>query len=96
MDVNVTLRVNPFILHQNYPNPFKTYTWIEFDLPEDGHVTLDVYNSSGQKVETIVSQFMMSDNYKFKWESRNFPTGTYYLSIKTETFIETIKMSLLK
>jgi hypothetical protein len=96
LDVNVTLEINPSRLHQNHPNPFISYTWIEFDLYEDSHVELEVYNSSGQKIETILSQYMRSDSYRFKWESRNYPSGKYYLSLKTKAFTETIKMLLLK
>ncbi len=95
VDIEINLKVNPFMIHQNYPNPFTSYTWIEFDLPEDGPVTIDVYNSKGDKIETIVSRYMMSGNYKIKWDSRNFAGGIYFLSIRTKSYRETIKMSLI-
>jgi hypothetical protein len=95
-DININLKVNPFILHQNYPNPFNSHTWIEYDLPEDGPVTMEIFNTMGQKCETIISKYMTSGSYKTLWNSGNFSTGIYFLSIKTKTFKETIKMSLLK
>jgi Beta xylosidase C-terminal Concanavalin A-like domain/Secretion system C-terminal sorting domain len=94
VNIDINLKVNPIMIHQNYPNPFTSYTWIEFDLPEDGPVTIDVYNSKGDKMETLVSRYMMSGNYKIKWDSRNFAGGIYFLSIRTKSYRETIKMSL--
>ncbi len=96
IDIDVNLKVNPIMLHQNYPNPFTSFTWIEFDLPEDGMVTIDAYNSDGDKIETIVSHYMVSGNYKIKWDSHNFQGGVYILSMRTKSFRETIKMLLLK
>ncbi len=95
-DIAVNLKVNPEMLHPNYPNPFTSFTWIAFDLPEDGPVALDVFNLNGAKVETIVSHYMLSGNYSIKWDSRNFRPGIYILSIRTKSYRETIKMLLLK
>ena len=83
-------------LHQNYPNPFSTNTWIEFDLAEDTDVTLEIYSSQGHKIETVVSQYMRSGNHKLIWNSRNYPSGTYFLSLKTNIFIDRIKIVKIK
>jgi hypothetical protein len=81
-------------LYHNYPNPFKTNTWIEYDLAEDSHVTLEIYNSMGQKVETILSQYQRADGYRIIWNSNNYPPGVYYLRMKAGTFTDTIRMLL--
>jgi hypothetical protein len=95
-EIKVNLCVNPNILHQNYPNPFNSSTWIEYDLPEDGPVTLEIYNPQGQKICTILSNYQTQGSYKFEWESRNYPPGLYILLIKTRNFSEAIKMALIK
>ncbi len=97
MDKTIEIKfLKPYKLLQNYPNPFNTFTWTEFYLDEDSQVTLDVYNASGQKIETMLNQYMRSGSYRLKWESRNFASGNYFLSLKTEKFTDTIKMSLIK
>ena len=95
-DIEVNLDINQGILHQNYPNPFNYSTWIEYDLPEDGPVTLDLYNPKGQKCSTIVTEYLISGNYKLNLESGDLPSGIYFLLLRTKNFTETIKISILK
>jgi regulation of enolase protein 1 (concanavalin A-like superfamily) len=83
-------------LYRNYPNPFTTFTWIEYYLAEDSHVILDVHNSFGQKTETIQNQFMRAGNYRFLWETGNYPPGLYFLSLKTKNFVDQIKIIKLR
>jgi hypothetical protein len=44
-----------YALYQNYPNPFNPSTTIRFDLKQTSTVTLDIYNTLGQRV--------LEDNY---------------------------------
>lgn len=94
-DINVSLKINPSILHQNYPNPFNESTWIEYDLPENGNMTLEIYDSKGQKTETILNRYTESGNYKIEWRPHNYPSGIYYLLIKTKSYTGTIMMSFI-
>jgi hypothetical protein len=95
-EIEVDLAVNPNILHQNYPNPFIACTWIEYDLPEDGPVSIEIYGSGGHKITTLLNHYMTSGNYKLKWDAWSFPAGFYILKIKTKSFSETAKMVLMK
>ena len=95
-DIEVNLDVNQNMLHQNYPNPFSQFTWIEYDLPEEGQVTLELYSSNGQKSSILVNSYMMPGSYKLKWEPRDLPSGIYFLVLRSKSFIETIRISILK
>ena len=54
----ITLKPVPqeFALHQNYPNPFNPVTTINYDLPQQTHVNLMIYDILGREVVKLVSE----------------------------------------
>ncbi len=90
-----------FALRQNYPNPFNPVTSIEFELPNDGNITLSVYNMLGQKVAMLVDEYSRAGVHTVKWDGRNdlgqlVSTGVYLYRINAGNFNATKKMILLK
>ncbi|MBT8378514.1 MAG: T9SS type A sorting domain-containing protein [Ignavibacteria bacterium] len=83
-------------LGQNYPNPFNPSTTINFSIPEASFVSLKVYNSLGQEVATLVFKELNAGNYKYDWNAKNFTSGIYFYTLKSEGFVQTKKMILLK
>lgn len=81
-------------LYQNFPNPFSEYTWIEYDLDEDTNVSLEVYNSMGSKVETIVNSKMNAGRHRLLWTPVNYNPGTYFITLTTSTSREVIKATI--
>jgi len=66
-----------FQLLQNYPNPFNPTTQIPFSLNKAGHVTLKVYNLTGQEVATLMDGEMTAGNHTVTFDGAGLPTGTY-------------------
>ena len=90
-----------FALQQNFPNPFNPSTEIRFDIPENDHVTLSVYNMMGQKVKTLASGNMTPGYHSIIWNGTNdigakVATGMYFYSINTKNFQSIKKMLFLK
>ena len=90
-----------FALQQNFPNPFNPSTEIRFDIPENEHVTLIIYNMMGQKVKTLASGNMIPGYHSIIWNGTNdigakVATGTYFYSINTSNFQSIRKMLFLK
>jgi len=88
-------------LHQNNPNPFNPITSIDFDLPEKGNVTLEVYNMLGQKVHTLVSGELEAGYHTVRWNGtddsgRELVSGVYFYKLDTGNESFTRKMVLLK
>jgi hypothetical protein len=83
-------------LEQNYSNPFNPSTTIEFSLPEQTFVKLEIFNSLGEKVSTLVSEELNVGNYKYEWNAENQSSGIYYYSLTTNNFSITKKLVLLK
>lgn len=85
-----------FSLSQNYPNPFNPSTTINFSIPQSSFVTLKIYNSLGQEVETLVADELGAGSYKFDWNAESLTSGIYFYKLQSGNFIETKKMTLLK
>jgi photosystem II stability/assembly factor-like uncharacterized protein len=85
-----------FSLEQNYPNPFNPSTTIKFSLPKASYVTLNIFNSLGQEVAKLVSQYISAGTYTTLWKAVGIPSGVYFYRITAGEFLETKKLLLIK
>jgi hypothetical protein len=83
-------------LEQNYPNPFNPSTTIKFSLPEATNVQLNIYNTLGQKVAEIVNTNLEAGYHSYEWEAGEVASGIYIYELRTDKFISTKKMVLLR
>ncbi len=67
-----------FSLNANYPNPFNPTTNIQFELPQDGHVMLAVFNTLGQEVTRLVDQNLERGLHNISWDARGNASGIYF------------------
>ncbi len=94
--VKKTKEPQAFVLHQNRPNPFNPSTSIEFYLPRAGNVRLEVYNASGQLVETLVDDHRAAGSHMANWNTAGKSSGVYFYRFRSGDFTATRKMTLLK
>ena len=89
---------NNFSLAQNYPNPFNPTTMIKYSIGSNQHVTLKIYNVLGNEVVTLVNEVKDAGSYvvDFSTNSVQLSSGVYYYQLKSDSFIETKKMILIK
>ena len=85
-----------FEVSQNYPNPFNAQTEIEYSLPRESHVRIEIYNLLGQNVETLVDDTRQAGYHQVVWDATNVPTGVYFYRIAAGDFTQTRKMLLMK
>ena len=88
--------VDNYVLYQNYPNPFNPTTTIRYELPQDGIVTINIYNILGQRVKTILNEFKRADRYEITFNGAGLASGVYFYTLKVNNFIKTKKMILIK
>jgi uncharacterized protein (TIGR02145 family) len=93
--------VDKFELLGNFPNPFNPTTQIKFLLPDDGLVTLKIYNVTGQLVRTLVNEYMSHGSHTLEWNATNdngfnLPTGIYFYRLQAGSFVKTSKMIYMK
>jgi Concanavalin A-like lectin/glucanases superfamily/Secretion system C-terminal sorting domain len=87
---------NPFFLYQNFPNPFNSTTKISFYLENREMVKLDVYNSLGEHISTLINQELGSGSHSFSFTEHNLPSGIYFYRIVYQSKSETKSMLLIK
>ncbi len=95
-----TLRIDPrgrvpaaFVLRGNAPNPFAGSTTIRYDLPEDAHVRITVYDALGRRVATLVDEEQRAGADKaVRFGAEGLPSGVYFYRIEAGTTVRTRKM----
>ncbi|HEY9167552.1 MAG TPA: T9SS type A sorting domain-containing protein [Candidatus Kryptonia bacterium] len=85
-----------YVLLQNYPNPFNPTTTIEYSVPNNGFVTLKVYNILGQEVTTLFSGVRQAGNYQATFEGAKFASGVYFYRLNAGSVSITRKLVLMK
>ncbi len=88
--------VSGFQLAQNYPNPFNAATTINYNLAKPGMVKIELYNTIGQKVQTLVNEMKASGSYSLQINFNHLNSGIYFYKIETSEFSRTAKMVLMK
>lgn len=90
-----------FRLAQNFPNPFNPGTTIRYDVPEQRHVRLIIYNMPGEKVKTLVDEVQQPGSYRITWDGSDSrgqpaPSGVYFYRFNAGIVSGTKKMLLLR
>jgi len=84
------------MLSQNYPNPFNPQTVIEFALPFESKVVLEVFTLQGRRVATLINEVKPSGSHLFTFDATHLPSGVYFYRLQAGTMSVVKKMTLLK
>ncbi|UCG91815.1 MAG: SBBP repeat-containing protein [candidate division WOR-3 bacterium] len=84
-------------LSQNFPNPFKDLTQINYGVPHKTAVNISIYNAAGQCMKTLVDDVKAPGFYKVSWNGtdnmgRSLAMGIYFLRMTTDESIEITKL----
>jgi hypothetical protein len=85
-----------FILKQNYPNPFNPSTTISYTLPSASNIKLIVYNTLGQTIKTLVSEYKTAGSYTMNFNASALPSGIYFYKLEAGQFSQIKKMIVIK
>ena len=85
----------------NYPNPFNASTTIRYNIPKNGDVRINIYNTKGQLVKTLIDEYKTKGNYQIVWNGKDgngnsVSSSLYFLQITDVRNAQTHKMLLLK
>jgi hypothetical protein len=84
-------------LIRNFPNPFSTNTNISFTIDKPGFVDITLYNCTGEKVKTLLSEFVHTKESSIIFNGSKLPGGVYYCTLKENQDIKgSAKIIILK
>jgi hypothetical protein len=88
-------------LNQNYPNPFSGNTTIEFGIEMNKHISLIIYDMSGNQVRTLVNENFPAGKYSITWDGTNLsgamvPNGIYFYVLMADNQKISKKMIYLR
>ncbi len=94
-------KVTEFRLFQNHPNPFNATTQISYSIPACSRVSLTIYNLRGEEVATLFEGYQNPGTHTVKWDacySNGHPvsSGVYFYRLKTDNYVTTRKLLLMK
>ncbi|NUN70929.1 MAG: VCBS repeat-containing protein [Bacteroidetes bacterium] len=85
-----------FRLHQNFPNPFNPATSIQFSIPQDGHVSLEVFDLLGRLVRTVTDEVRSAGQYTERLNLTGLASGLYLYRLRFGERSEVRKLMLLQ
>jgi PLD-like domain/Family of unknown function (DUF5689)/Secretion system C-terminal sorting domain len=85
-----------YTLHQNYPNPFNPVTTIRFEVPFAQHVELSVFDMLGREVKVLYNDVAPAGVVAIDFHAKGLSSGVYFYRLKTQDFITSKKLLLLK
>jgi hypothetical protein len=98
MNVNLEMRFNEygFFLGQNKPNPFSSYTKIDYGYFEGSMVEIKILDSFLRQVDSSIEYFLHWIGKPYLFESKDLPNGiySYYLKENYSGIVDAKKMIL--
>jgi|GEM_PF-3810420 len=90
-----------FSLSQNYPNPFNPSTTIQYGLPENAFVELEIFNVLGQTVRTLIREDKLAGYHSIVWDGfdnsgKVVSSGTYFYRLRAGEFTQMLRMVVTK
>ena len=92
-----------YAISQNYPNPFNPTTRIDYQLPFDSKVTLELYGITGERVATILNGELSAGYYTadVNASALNLASGVYIYRMNAsnptgQNFVQVKKLMLMK
>ena len=93
--------LDDYKLIKNYPNPFNPVTTLRYNLPENSHVNITIYDMLGRQVKNLINQTQDAGYRSVRWNATDdygkpVSAGIYLYQIQAGEFVQTKKMMLLK
>ena len=78
------------------PNPFNPGCSISFHVQMDSNVKVDIYNSKGQFLESLVNNYFQQGDHIIYWHPKMYASGIYFVQISDAITTQNQKVIYLK
>lgn len=92
-----------YSLQQNYPNPFSANgtfgdhgTTIVFSMPKDEQVKVELINTLGQPLKTLLHERRRAGLHSVRFEAGDLPAGIYFYKMTAGSYSKTMKLIYLR
>ncbi|NQV01507.1 MAG: T9SS type A sorting domain-containing protein, partial [Bacteroidia bacterium] len=75
-----------------YPNPFRTLTTIEFQIPESQDVSIQIFNLTGHTISTLTDKIYSKGLHRLSWNAEELSPGLYYVRMQVGSYTGTKKL----
>jgi hypothetical protein len=91
----------PFARFDCFPNPFADFTTLQFNVQDEGHFRLEIFDMKGQLQVTLIDEFLSNDTYYIDWDGTSgtgdvLKEGLYLVRLSSATSVQTKKILKLK
>ncbi len=96
---NINAHVSLFQVH---PNPFRNFTDIKWQIPDNSDMELKIYDITGRLVKDFYSpSSAIGHQSSVQWDgtdhaNQKLPSGVYFLKFEAGNYTETTKLLLIK
>ena len=83
-------------VYQNRPNPFTSYTEVDFDLPDASDVTIEMYDANGRLIYSQVQHYQAGSQTLILDDQFGQSTGIIFLKLSTTQWTDTQRLIRLE
>ena len=102
VSVSEALKSNKLILPIEYglysvfPNPFNPVTVFKYAVPEEGQISISIYNMLGREIVQLFNGNQLPGYHSIIWDASGDSSGTYFVKMIAGEYISTQKLMLVK
>jgi len=93
---NDSFIVSNFSISDPYPNPFNPTTQLNFNVPVSDYVQINIYNASGNIVDTLYDGYIQSGEHTLDWVAKDLSSGVYFIKSVFQSDVVVKKVILIK
>jgi len=90
------VKINQFGITKTYPNPFNPILNIEFSIANFSAIDMKIYDLNGNLILDLLKANYNAGIHTITWDATSFASGVYFIELKTNEYVNTRIVELIK